>query len=158
MPLEGPFPEYVEFANEHDILIRQEEHTTPPTAPRLDTQAKHVENIESVEYAPVIKCTLNPKRNWNVRGLNWPNKQEDVKAFLYSNQISLIGLLETKVKKEKKAIPPIHGPASKQLELFLSNLRPRLNQLNKNSYADLHEQKAKAKNTLEAIQQQMIED
>ncbi|KAJ8445791.1 hypothetical protein Cgig2_027872 [Carnegiea gigantea] len=58
----------------------------------------------------------------------------------------------------QKAIPPIHGPASKQLELFLSNLRPRLNQLNKNSYADLHEQKAKAKTTVEAIQQQMIED
>ena len=58
----------------------------------------------------------------------------------------------------QQAIPPIHGPASKQLELFLSNMRLRLTQLNKNSYADLHEQKAKAKNTLEAIQQQMIED
>jgi len=104
MPLEGPFPDYVEFANEHDILIRQEvhyewiplkcnhcqmfghdeehckkktvikqvwrpvqktaieapilqqqKHTTPPTTPRLDTQAKHVENMESAEYAPVIK-------------------------------------------------------------------------------------------------------
>jgi len=39
--------------------------------------------------------------SWNVRGLNWPNKQEDVKTFLQKNQISLIGLLETKAKKEK---------------------------------------------------------
>ena len=35
---------------------------------------------------------------WNIRGLNWPNKQKDVKSFLYSNKVGLIGLLETKVK------------------------------------------------------------
>ncbi|KAJ8445790.1 LOW QUALITY PROTEIN: hypothetical protein Cgig2_027871 [Carnegiea gigantea] len=180
MPLEGPFPEYVEFANEHGILIRQEvhyewiplkcnhcqmfghdeehckkktEHTTPPTAPRLDTQAKHVENMESAEYAPVIKRkaahltqsespttqpdSINPfqalqglneeehvemhsdqeLKDFNPcstsqagTGLNWPNKQEDVKAFLYSNQISLIGLLETKVRKRKfKKLGPIYS-------------------------------------------------
>jgi len=39
--------------------------------------------------------------SWNVRGLNRPKKQEDVKAFLQKYQISLIGLLETKVKEEK---------------------------------------------------------
>jgi len=35
---------------------------------------------------------------WNVRGLNWPNKQEDVKLFLHTNKVGLVGLLETKVK------------------------------------------------------------
>jgi len=39
--------------------------------------------------------------SWNVRGLNWPNKQEDVKLFLQSNNIGLIGLLETKIKSQK---------------------------------------------------------
>ena len=36
---------------------------------------------------------------WNIKGLNWPNKLEDVKIFLYNNKVGLVGLLETKVKK-----------------------------------------------------------
>ena len=36
--------------------------------------------------------------SWNVRGLNWPHKQEEVKIFLHSNNIGLVCLLETKVK------------------------------------------------------------
>jgi len=36
---------------------------------------------------------------WNVRGLNWPNKQEDLKISLNKNQVGLAGLLETKVKE-----------------------------------------------------------
>ena len=39
--------------------------------------------------------------SWNIRGLNWPNKQEDVKLFLHSNKIGLVGLLETKIKEKK---------------------------------------------------------
>ncbi|KAJ8421769.1 hypothetical protein Cgig2_000946 [Carnegiea gigantea] len=39
--------------------------------------------------------------SWNVRGLNWPNKQEDVKIFLQLNKIGLVGLLETKIKRQK---------------------------------------------------------
>jgi len=35
---------------------------------------------------------------WNIRGLNWPNKQEDVKVFLHEKRIGFVGLLETKVK------------------------------------------------------------
>jgi len=36
-----------------------------------------------------------------VRGLNWPNKQEDVKLFLHANNIGVVGLLETKIKEKK---------------------------------------------------------
>ena len=39
--------------------------------------------------------------SWNVGGLNWPNKQEDLKLFLYLNKVGLIGLLETKIKLYK---------------------------------------------------------
>ena len=39
--------------------------------------------------------------SWNIRGLNWPNKQEDLKLFLRMNKVGLIGLLETKVKQNK---------------------------------------------------------
>ncbi|KAJ8427105.1 hypothetical protein Cgig2_029814 [Carnegiea gigantea] len=31
-------------------------------------------------------------------GLNWPNKQEDLKAFLHTNKVGMIGLIETKIK------------------------------------------------------------
>jgi len=36
--------------------------------------------------------------SWNIRGLNWPNKQEVVKIFLHEKQIGFVDLLETKVK------------------------------------------------------------
>ena len=39
--------------------------------------------------------------SWNVRGLNWPDKQEDVKLFLHLNKIGMVGLLETKIKHQK---------------------------------------------------------
>ena len=38
--------------------------------------------------------------SWNVRGLNAPNKQEDVKNFLHKHGVKLVALLETKMKKE----------------------------------------------------------
>ena len=37
---------------------------------------------------------------WNVRGLNNPNKQEDIRCFLQSQGVGLAGLVETKVKQE----------------------------------------------------------
>jgi len=45
-----------------------------------------------------------------------------------------------------------------QLKLFHDNLRPRLRKLNKNHFADIHEQKDKAKQCLEDIQKQMQAD
>ena len=35
---------------------------------------------------------------WNVRGLNWPNKPEDLKLFLNKQHVGLMALLETKIK------------------------------------------------------------
>ncbi|KAJ8419905.1 hypothetical protein Cgig2_028769 [Carnegiea gigantea] len=37
---------------------------------------------------------------WNIRGLNWPNKLEDVKIFFCEKKIGLVGLLDTKVKEK----------------------------------------------------------
>ncbi|KAJ8423461.1 hypothetical protein Cgig2_010793 [Carnegiea gigantea] len=39
------------------------------------------------------------KHSWNIRGgLNWPNKQVDMRFFLQNNNIGFMGLLETKIK------------------------------------------------------------
>ena len=38
--------------------------------------------------------------SWKIRGLHWPNKQEDVKVFLKFKKLRLVGLHETKVKME----------------------------------------------------------
>ena len=43
---------------------------------------------------------MNNVVSWNIRGLNWPNKQVDVHIFLQTNKLGLIGLLETKVKEK----------------------------------------------------------
>lgn len=38
---------------------------------------------------------------WNTRGMNASEKQRDVVDFVYKNKVGLVGLLETKLKKEK---------------------------------------------------------
>ena len=43
--------------------------------------------------------------SWNVRGMNAPNRTKEIKQYLDRNHISLVGLLETRVKdKNKKRI------------------------------------------------------
>ena len=37
--------------------------------------------------------------SWNVRGMNAPNKQEDIRIFLQQQQVGMIGFLEAKVKE-----------------------------------------------------------
>uniref|UniRef100_A0A803NJ73 Uncharacterized protein n=1 Tax=Cannabis sativa TaxID=3483 RepID=A0A803NJ73_CANSA len=39
--------------------------------------------------------------SWNVRGINSPNKQNEVRQFIVRNNIGLVGLLETRVKAPK---------------------------------------------------------
>ena len=36
---------------------------------------------------------------WNIRGLNWPNKQEDLRLFLHKQQVGFMALVETKIKQ-----------------------------------------------------------
>lgn len=36
---------------------------------------------------------------WNIKGLNWPLKQKEVKLFIGSNKIDVMVILEMKVKK-----------------------------------------------------------
>ncbi|KAJ8419818.1 hypothetical protein Cgig2_022214 [Carnegiea gigantea] len=54
----------------------------------------HVRKGSRRGFAPMDKIC-----NWNIRGLNWSNKQEDAKFFLHEKQIGMVGLLETKVKE-----------------------------------------------------------
>jgi len=46
---------------------------------------------------------------WNIRGLNWPNKQEDLKTFLHTNKVGMIGLMETKIKMTNDRIVAIRS-------------------------------------------------
>lgn len=41
---------------------------------------------------------------WNVRGLNSPSKQKEIKNFMVAKKISLCCLVETKVKNEKLSV------------------------------------------------------
>lgn len=37
---------------------------------------------------------------WNIRGLNDPNKVKEIKHYLDSQHVSIVGLLETRVKEK----------------------------------------------------------
>jgi len=37
---------------------------------------------------------------WNIKGLNSPNKHEDIKGFLHKQKVGLVALLETKVHEK----------------------------------------------------------
>lgn len=43
-------------------------------------------------------CLMNSIISWNIRGLNSPAKQEDVRVFLRQQKIGMIAFLETKVQ------------------------------------------------------------
>lgn len=39
--------------------------------------------------------------SWNIRGLNQPYKQKELRFFFLKNSIDLLGCLETKIKQGK---------------------------------------------------------
>lgn len=45
---------------------------------------------------------------WNIRGLNNPLKQKEISSFVQSQRLSLIGIVETKVRKEHLASTVSH--------------------------------------------------
>lgn len=40
--------------------------------------------------------------SWNIRGLNNPNKIKEIKQYLESNHVCLVGLMETRVKENNE--------------------------------------------------------
>jgi len=64
---------------------------------------------------------------WNIHGLNWPNKQEDVKIFLYDKKIRLVGLLETKTKEQNvQRVTNMLFPNWQWVHNFLLNSKGRI--------------------------------
>ncbi|KAJ8438642.1 hypothetical protein Cgig2_016388 [Carnegiea gigantea] len=152
VPIEGPFPDYVDFFNEKGQLIRQQVqfewkptkcthchmlgHTNDickkkkevrkewrpiiqgvsatqnitSTLPQRETPVRHnslpSSSAQDQEIHKEVRKNDTPTTpmdniaSWNIRGLNWPNKQEDVKMFPHSNKIGLVGLLEIKIKEK----------------------------------------------------------
>ncbi|KAJ8422716.1 hypothetical protein Cgig2_003262 [Carnegiea gigantea] len=96
IPLDREFLEYLEFINDHRVSA------TP--APSGQNQAFTISNTQnSFEALTELNTPSHGQPagicNWNIQGLNRPNKQEDLKVFLHQQKISLIGLLETKIKE-----------------------------------------------------------
>ncbi|KAJ8435470.1 hypothetical protein Cgig2_021103 [Carnegiea gigantea] len=111
VPMAGPFPDFIEFFNEHGELIRQSiKFEWKPSKCNHCGMYGHLEE-ESAEDGNYITVTRKAAANWNVRGLNWPNKQEDLKLFLYANKVGLISLLESKIKLHKVTDQLVHGEA-----------------------------------------------
>ena len=72
-----------------------------------DIQEGH-DSMQHIEGIPLMARICS----WNIRGLNWPDKQEDIKLFLHEKNTGFVGLFETKVKErnvEKVAHNIFHG-------------------------------------------------
>lgn len=52
--------------------------------------------VELFRYLGMVRIMC-----WNIRGLNAPNKQREVKSLCRNEEVGLVGLLETKVKRNK---------------------------------------------------------
>jgi len=64
---------------------------------------------------------------WNIRGLNWPNKQVDVHLYLQMNNVGLLGLLETKVKiKSVEKVAATVFPGWRWIHNFSQNPKGRI--------------------------------
>ncbi|KAJ8419442.1 hypothetical protein Cgig2_014343 [Carnegiea gigantea] len=76
----------------------------PPQAPVLPTASNPFANLTRMtlrwESTGGIYTLMDNVGCWNIRGLNWPNKQEDLRVFMQQKQIGLMGLLETKIKEK----------------------------------------------------------
>ncbi|KAJ8435301.1 LOW QUALITY PROTEIN: hypothetical protein Cgig2_026393 [Carnegiea gigantea] len=65
------------------------------------TTYEHDNPFQALEFPMLIEGRGAPMDNiisWNIGSLNWPNKQEDLKAFLCTHKVGMIGLMETKIK------------------------------------------------------------
>ncbi|KAJ8431317.1 hypothetical protein Cgig2_032307 [Carnegiea gigantea] len=126
MQLQDSFPDFIDFVNEHNVVVRQKvEYEWKPSKCTFCKMFGHIDEecrkkpLPRAEWRPITRQNPPPSSSalaqpstdaegfvqticsWNIRGLNWPNKQEDVRLFLQEKQIGLVGLLETKVKEDK---------------------------------------------------------
>ncbi|KAJ8419310.1 LOW QUALITY PROTEIN: hypothetical protein Cgig2_009221 [Carnegiea gigantea] len=98
MQLEGQFLEYIEFANDKNVLIRQKVvcHSSALIAKCLAIYKRTVENRLLIGKDGELKHRYHPRNIINSQGMNSPNKQEDIKIFLQQHQAGLVRFLETK--------------------------------------------------------------
>uniref|UniRef100_A0A803PDG0 Reverse transcriptase domain-containing protein n=1 Tax=Cannabis sativa TaxID=3483 RepID=A0A803PDG0_CANSA len=57
--------------------------------------------LENQEEGDSLLSSMDRILSWNVRGINSPKKQQEVKGFIERYKIGLVGLLETRVKASK---------------------------------------------------------
>ncbi|KAJ8422267.1 LOW QUALITY PROTEIN: hypothetical protein Cgig2_000655 [Carnegiea gigantea] len=104
--LDSPFLNFIEFLNDHDVLIRQQVvyEWKPVKCSHCHMTLSYHKGCKQLLGEGVHMVSIS---SWNIRGLNWPNEQEDVHSFLQFNKVGMRGLLETKVK-EKNTDPLIY--------------------------------------------------
>ncbi|KAJ8420395.1 hypothetical protein Cgig2_013882 [Carnegiea gigantea] len=81
-------------------IVRRKQSSRPNTRSQMLTHP--MRSIVRTVHWSVRPRGLLPMysiASWNIQGLNWPPKQEEVKIFLHAKHIGLICLLETKVKQ-----------------------------------------------------------
>ncbi|KAJ8444524.1 hypothetical protein Cgig2_028339 [Carnegiea gigantea] len=101
----------------------------------------------------LIRIQMDNIVSWNIRGLNGPDKQKDVKIFLHTNKIRLVDLLETKnMSSAWCLIGDFNTILSKEGRIGGLEIKPQLRKLNRTHFYDLKEQQIRARYDLEEKQ------
>ena len=87
--------------NTRHIMPRREEHTDLIELTNTYNVLKEGAEPQVMvgNRGRVTEPYMDKKISWNIRGMNAPNKQEDIKVFLQQERPGIVGFLETKVKE-----------------------------------------------------------
>ncbi|KAJ8424008.1 hypothetical protein Cgig2_032392 [Carnegiea gigantea] len=128
-----------------------QQHTTIQSPLSNVFQALLEEEVE-IREARAEDSRPSPMDNiitWNIRGLNSPNKQEDITGFLNKQNVAFKEIIHRHCQTQ------MQGSQMMQVYEIFKNVRGPLRKLNRDKFADAHEQQGIASRKLELIQEQL---
>ena len=90
----------------HQVSRTEREGSLTPTIEKMIANIFSVlleEEGDQAEGGKGVIPQMDRILSWNVRGMNSPNKQEDIKIFLQQQQAGLVGFLEIKIQAQNIA-------------------------------------------------------
>ncbi|KAJ8424423.1 hypothetical protein Cgig2_010652 [Carnegiea gigantea] len=175
IPLERDFPEFIEFANEKDVIIRQKVEwraiaTQGEAQDQQNLTAEHMQQDDE-GFQLVSRHTARPPSNNNglvsnsqAQGLSdhtpvtlsFPHLPKPRSTFIFCDMWAkdpeFSGIVRSKMPLSQR------GFHLKQLQQMLDKLGYPLKQLNNRKYADIYTQQTKAKAHLIRIQSLLHDD
>ncbi|KAJ8423908.1 hypothetical protein Cgig2_003671 [Carnegiea gigantea] len=162
IPLTGDFPEFIEFINEVDLVVRQPvKYEWKPTKCEHRQMFGHTlqncrkRNKTKMVWREVAKGNATSSDAAHHNPLS-PGYQED---FIKVSE-KHIARSPRRIDAEEQALTQNHFQAliKQEVPVLCTGLRPALRKLNRDKYHDLHAQQGYARERLEQIQTQLAMD